>query len=75
MNSAPAQHTLTAPTYPERLPAGGLEPFAAAPSLRVTHRCGMGEFNARRKADNFTDDTLRQLAVWRICRHACVRHG
>lgn len=60
MNSAPRDTHLTAPTYPELLaPAGGPEPFAAAVAAGADAiYCGMGEFNARRKADNFTDDTF-----------------
>ena len=60
MNSAPRGTHLTAPTYPELLaPAGGPEPFAAAVAAGADAiYCGMGEFNARRKADNFTDDTF-----------------
>ena len=60
MNSAPRNTHLTAPTYPELLaPAGGPEPFAAAVAAGADAiYCGMGEFNARRKADNFTDDTF-----------------
>ena len=60
MNSAPRGTHLTAPTYPELLaPAGGPEPFAAAVAAGADAiYCGMGEFNARRKADNFADDTF-----------------
>ena len=74
MNSAPRNTHLTAPTYPELLaPAGGPEPFAAAVAAGADAiYCGMGEFNARRKADNFTDDSLPYGASRR---HTCVRHG
>lgn len=45
---------------PELLaPAGGPAPFAAALAAGADAiYCGMGSFNARRKADNFTDDTF-----------------
>lgn len=45
---------------PELLaPAGGPEPFYAALAAGADAiYCGMGSFNARRKADNFTDDTF-----------------
>ena len=40
-------------------PAGGPEPFAAALAAGADAiYCGMGEFNARRKATNFTDDSF-----------------
>ena len=47
---------------PELLaPAGGPEPFAAALAAGADAiYCGMGEFNARRKAANFTDDAFRE---------------
>lgn len=47
---------------PELLaPAGGPEPFAAALAAGADAiYCGMGEFNARRKATNFTDDAFRE---------------
>lgn len=59
-NSYACASHLTAPTYPELLaPAGGPEPFAAAVAAGADAiYCGMGEFNARRKADNFTDETF-----------------
>ena len=52
----------TAPTYPELLaPAGGPEPFAAALAAGADAiYCGMGSFNARRKATNFTDEAFEQ---------------
>lgn len=45
---------------PELLaPAGGPEPFYAALAAGADAiYCGMGSFNARRKADNFTDDSF-----------------
>lgn len=45
---------------PELLaPAGGTEPFYAALAAGADAiYCGMGSFNARRKADNFTDETF-----------------
>ncbi len=45
---------------PELLaPAGGPEPFAAALATGADAiYCGMGEFNARRKATNFTDESF-----------------
>ena len=45
---------------PELLaPAGGPEPFYAALAASADAiYCGMGSFNARRKADNFTDETF-----------------
>lgn len=45
---------------PELLaPAGGPEPFYAALAAGADAiYCGMGSFNARRKADNFTDDAF-----------------
>ena len=51
---------LVAPTYPELLsPAGGPEPFAAALAAGADAiYCGMGSFNARRKATNFTDEAF-----------------
>ena len=40
-------------------PAGGPEPFYAALAAGADAiYCGMGSFNARRKADNFTDETF-----------------
>lgn len=60
MNSVARDTHLTAPTHPELLaPAGGPEPFAAAVAAGADAiYCGMGEFNARRKADNFNDETF-----------------
>ena len=61
MPHSPATHyTLTAPASPELLaPAGGPEPFYAAVAAGADAiYCGMGEFNARRKAHNFTDETF-----------------
>lgn len=45
---------------PELLaPAGGPEPFYAALAASADAiYCGMGSFNARRKADNFTDESF-----------------
>ena len=45
---------------PELLaPAGGSKPFYAALAAGADAiYCGMGSFNARRKADNFTDETF-----------------
>ena len=49
-------------TTPEILaPAGGPEPFAAALAAGADAiYCGMGAFNARRKATNFTDEAFAQ---------------
>ena len=46
--------------HPELLaPAGGPAPFAAALAAGADAiYCGMGSFNARRKADNFTDESF-----------------
>ena len=51
---------LSKPIYPELLaPAGGPEPFAAAVAAGADAiYCGMGEFNARRKARNFDDESF-----------------
>lgn len=51
---------LAAPRRPELLaPAGGPKPFAAALAAGADAiYCGMGSFNARRKAENFTDGTF-----------------
>ena len=48
------------PRRPELLaPAGGPGPFAAALAAGADAiYCGMGSFNARRKADNFTDESF-----------------
>lgn len=48
------------PSKPELLaPAGGPEPFYAALAAGADAiYCGMGSFNARRKADNFTDEAF-----------------
>ncbi len=53
-------HHLCKPTYPELLaPAGGPEPFATAVAAGADALyCGMGEFNARRKARNFDDGSF-----------------
>lgn len=58
--AASAQHART--RKPEVLaPAGGPEPFAAALAAGADAiYCGMGEFNARRKATNFTDETFAE---------------
>ncbi len=52
---------LARPVHPELLaPAGGPEPFAAAVAAGADAiYCGMGEFNARRKARNFDDESFR----------------
>ena len=57
--TAIAEH-LCAPRRPELLaPAGGPEPFAAALAAGADAiYCGMGAFNARRKATNFTDEAF-----------------
>ena len=57
---AATSHHLARPRHPELLsPAGGPEPFAAALAAGADAiYCGMGTFNARRKADNFTDETF-----------------
>ena len=49
-------------SQPEVLaPAGGPEPFAAALAAGADAiYCGMGAFNARRKATNFTDEAFSQ---------------
>ena len=51
-----------ASSRPELLaPAGGPEPFAAALAAGTDAiYCGMGEFNARRKARNFTDESFAE---------------
>ncbi len=51
---------LVPPRHPELLsPAGGPEPFAAALAAGADAiYCGMGTFNARRKATNFTDEAF-----------------
>ena len=53
---------MTRVSQPEVLaPAGGPEPFAAALAAGADAiYCGMGAFNARRKATNFTDETFSQ---------------
>lgn len=60
MTHTPRTYHLAKPTYPELLaPAGGPEPFAAAVAAGADAiYCGMGEFNARRKARNFDDATF-----------------
>ena len=60
---SPASPVSRAPRHvpaPELLaPAGGPAPFAAALAAGADAiYCGMGSFNARRKADNFTDETF-----------------
>ncbi len=57
-----AHYHLAQPIHPELLaPAGGPEPFFAAVAAGADAiYCGMGEFNARRKAHNFTDETFEQ---------------
>ncbi|MDM8245876.1 DUF3656 domain-containing protein [Collinsella tanakaei] len=64
---------LVPPTYPELLsPAGGPEPFAAALAAGADAiYCGMGAFNARRKATNFTDEAF--LAACRAAHLAGTR--
>ena len=61
MGSSPTSHA-NATQRPELLaPAGGPEPFAAALAAGADAiYCGMGSFNARRKADNFDDDSFEQ---------------
>ncbi len=56
MPSSPSTHF----SKPELLaPAGGPEPFYAALAAGADAiYCGMGSFNARRKADNFTDESF-----------------
>lgn len=61
--ASPASLASRAPRHvpaPELLaPAGGPAPFAAALAAGADAiYCGMGSFNARRKADNFTDETF-----------------
>ena len=58
---------------PELLaPAGGPEPFAAALAAGADAiYCGMGSFNARRKATNFTDEAFEQ--AWRAAHLAGSR--
>ena len=53
---------MTRVSQPEVLaPAGGPEPFAAALAAGADAiYCGMGTFNARRKATNFTDEAFSQ---------------
>ena len=54
------RHTPYRVPHPELLaPAGGPAPFAAALAAGADAiYCGMGSFNARRKADNFTDESF-----------------
>ena len=61
-SSAPASRDSRRVSAPELLaPAGGPAPFAAALAAGADAiYCGMGSFNARRKADNFTDETFEQ---------------
>ena len=61
--SAPRATDRTDPSRrPELLaPAGGPAPFAAALAAGADAiYCGMGAFNARRKADNFTDESFTE---------------
>ena len=61
--SAPRATDRTDPVRrPELLaPAGGPAPFAAALAAGADAiYCGMGSFNARRKADNFTDESFAE---------------
>lgn len=61
--SAPRATDRTDPARrPELLaPAGGPAPFAAALAAGADAiYCGMGSFNARRKADNFTDESFAE---------------
>lgn len=55
-------HDATARTKPELLaPAGGPEPFYTALAAGADAiYCGMGSFNARRKAANFTDESFEE---------------
>ena len=56
--SLPA-HRTTAQPVELLAPAGGPEPFAAALAAGADAvYCGMGAFNARRKAENFTDESF-----------------
>ena len=58
--STPVAERLALPRHPELLsPAGGPEAFAAAIAAGADAiYCGMGAFNARRKATNFTDEAF-----------------
>ncbi|MDM8301009.1 U32 family peptidase [Collinsella tanakaei] len=58
--STSAPERLALPRHPELLsPAGGPEAFAAAIAAGADAiYCGMGTFNARRKATNFTDEAF-----------------
>ena len=62
--STSAPERLALPRHPELLsPAGGPEAFAAAIAAGADAiYCGMGTFNARRKATNFTDEAFE--AAW-----------
>ena len=59
---APVSRTPRHISSPELLaPAGGPAPFAAALAAGADAiYCGMGSFNARRKADNFTDESFEK---------------
>ncbi len=61
-SSSPASRSPRHVPAPELLaPAGGPAPFAAALAAGADAiYCGMGSFNARRKADNFTDETFEE---------------
>ncbi len=57
-SATPAHRTCTR-TVELLAPAGGPEPFAAALAAGADAiYCGMGAFNARRKAENFTDESF-----------------
>ena len=61
MTHASTRHAHRTTDRPVELlaPAGGPEPFAAALAAGADAiYCGMGAFNARRKAENFTDETF-----------------
>ena len=61
MTQASTRHAHRTTDRPVELlaPAGGPEPFAAALAAGADAiYCGMGAFNARRKAENFTDETF-----------------
>ncbi len=60
LTSARHPERLTSARHPELLsPAGGPEAFAAAVAAGADAiYCGMGAFNARRKATNFTDEAF-----------------
>ena len=65
MKPVDTAHTFDSAPAPRRrapellAPAGGPEPFAAALAAGADAiYCGMGDFNARRKAENFTDESF-----------------